>query len=74
MKLTEMRKNLLKQMHAYVIEIGDEELYMDWITLGVPDEPSEEDYNSIAEDDEAWVYICKLFGKLVIAEKEENER
>ena len=74
MKLTEMRKNLLKQMHAYVIEIGDEELYMDWITLGVPDEPSEFDFDSIAEDDESWVYICKLFGKLVIAEKEENER
>lgn len=74
MKLTEMRKNLLKQMHNYVIEIGDEELYMDWITLGVPDEPSEDDFDFIAESDEEWVYICKLFGKLVIAEKEENER
>ena len=74
MNLTEMRKKLLKQMHAYVIEIGDEELYMDWITLGVPDEPSEEDYNSIAKDDGAWVYICKLFDNIVIAEKEENER
>lgn len=74
MKLTEMRKNLLKQMHAYIIAIGDEELYMDWITLGVPDEPSEDDFDFIAESDEEWVYICKLFGKLVIAEKEENER
>lgn len=74
MKLTEMRKNLLKQMHAYVIEMGDEKLYMDWITLGVPDEPSEDDFDFIAGSDEEWVYICKLFGKLVIAEKEENER
>lgn len=69
MNLIEMRKKLLKQMHAYVIEIGDEELYMYWITLGVPDEPSEEDYDSIAKDDGVWVYICKLFNNIVIAEK-----
>lgn len=42
------RVEILKKLHEYFIEIGDEDLYYDWIEFGVPDEPSEEDYNYIA--------------------------
>ena len=59
-----IRKQLLKEMHKYIIEMGDEEIYMDWITLGVPDEPSEDDYEFIAENDDEWNDVCGLFGKL----------
>lgn len=59
------RKDLLKQMHEYVrLHIDDEEAYMDWIVL-VPDEPDEEDFENIAEDEELWKCCCILFGKII---------
>ena len=51
-EMVNIRIKLLKDMHQYIIEIGDEEIYMDWVTLAVPDEPREDDFESIAEDDE----------------------
>lgn len=61
----EQRVQLLKQMNQYIIDLGDEEVYGAWISLGVPDEPTEEDYESIAEERLIWVYVCKLFGQLI---------
>lgn len=61
----EQRIELLKGMNQYIIDLGDEEVYETWISLGVPDEPTEEDYESIAEEREIWVYVCKLFGRLI---------
>ena len=61
----EQRIQLLKQMNQYIIDLGDEEVYGAWISLGVPDEATEEDYESIAEERELWVYVCKLFGQLI---------
>lgn len=49
-KEVEIRVEILKKFHEYFIELGDEDLYMDWIVAGVPDEPSEEDYEYIAND------------------------
>lgn len=63
-ELKKIRINLLKQMNEYICEMGDEEIWMDWITLGVPDEPSEDDYEFIAENDDEWNDICNLFGRL----------
>lgn len=71
-KTIEIRVKLLKGMHQYIIEIGDEDIYMDWVTLAVPDEPREDDFESIAEDDENWVECCSLFGRLVKYDIEEN--
>ena len=61
----EQRIQLLKQMNQYIIDLGDEVVYDGWFSLGVPDEPTEEDYESIAEEREIWVYVCKLFGQLI---------
>lgn len=61
----EQRIELLKGMNQYVIDLGDEEAYDIWFTLGVPDESTEDDYESIAEDLEQWVFICKIFGSIV---------
>ena len=63
-ELVQTRIKMLKEMNKYIIEMGDEEIWMDWITLGVPDEPSEDDYEFIAEDDDEWNNVCDLFGKL----------
>ena len=63
--LIKTRITLLKQMNTYIINLGDEEIWMDWITVGVPDEPCEEDYQYIAENDKSWIDICELFGQLV---------
>lgn len=65
------RKELLKQMNQYIIDLGDEEIWIDWIMVGVPDEPCEEDYQFIAENDNEWVDICKLFGQLIVCAERE---
>ena len=64
-ELVKTRISIAKQMNKYIIDMGNEEIWMDWITVGIPDTPTEEDYESIAEDNEEWMYLCTLFGKLV---------
>ena len=61
-----LRMNLLGGMNYYIIEhIQDEEEFERQITYGVPDEATEEDLETIAEDDELWRACCVLFGELV---------
>ena len=55
----------LKAMHSLMQNANDEEIYMSWITLGVPDEPIEEDFESIAEDDESYNDCFDLFTGLI---------
>lgn len=57
--------NLLKQMNQYIIDMGDEGIWMEWIEKGVPDKPSEGDYEWFAENNEEWKYICDVFGRLI---------
>ena len=66
--LIQLRKKLLKKMNTYIVEMGDEEIWATWITLGVPDAPSEDDYDFIAENDDEWNDVCGLFGKLALEE------
>ena len=63
-EMVAIREKLLKDMHQYIIEMGDEDIYDEWITLAVPDEPTEEDFESIADDDKEWIETCRLFGVL----------
>lgn len=65
MDMTALRIELLKDMHNYIIEMGDEDIYDRWIRDGIPDEPDYEDFELIAIDDDEWIEICILFGKLV---------
>jgi hypothetical protein len=46
------RISVLKAMHTIMINMNNEDAYWCWVTNGVPDEPSEEDYRDIAEDPE----------------------
>lgn len=51
------RVEILKKLHEYFIEIGDEDLYYEWIEWGVPDEPSDEDYNYIASHNQEFCEV-----------------
>ena len=61
----EQRIELLRGMHQYIIDLGDEEAYEPWFTLGVPDEATDDDYEFIAENEGSWREICELFGNLI---------
>lgn len=54
----------LKAMHTLMLYANDEGIYMNWIYL-MPDCPSEEDFESIAIDDEQYNECFDLFIKLI---------
>lgn len=54
----------LKAMHNLMCEANDEGIYMTWIYL-MPDCPAEEDFESIAIDDEQYNECFDLFVKLI---------
>ena len=66
------RIELLKSMNEHIINIGDEDIYDDWFALGVPDEPSYDDYEFIAENDDEYEAVTKLYHALC-AQAEEDE-
>lgn len=55
----------LMAMHELMLNANDEEIYMRWVTTGVPDCPDEGDFEYIAENDEAYHYCFDLFVRLV---------
>lgn len=57
----------LKAMHQLMTEANDEGIYMSWIYL-MPDCPSEEDFESIAIDDEQYNECFDKFVKLIARE------
>lgn len=63
--LQRTRKHLLKEMDVYIKKLGDEDIWLQWIEEGVPDEATEEDYNFIAGNDATWRETCELFGNLI---------
>lgn len=63
-EIIKLRINFLWDFHKYIIELGDEEIYLAWIEEGVPDEPDEDIMREIAEDDEQWVDTVKVFSRL----------
>ena len=63
------RIKLISAMHEIMKSMNNEDAYMEWIYI-VPDEPSEDDFRSIAESDEdmaeceeAFFRIIKRYGK-----------
>lgn len=64
--------NDVKRMNAEIINLGDELYWLDWITLGVPDEATEEDFEWYADDLEEYELLKKLY-KAIMKEATENE-
>ena len=54
--------NLLKQMHNFISNMGDENIYSSWTAFYVPDQPCEEDFEFIVDDAEFWDSTCTAFG------------
>lgn len=65
MDITTLRIGFLKDMHNYIIDMGDDDIYEIWIEEGVPDEPDDEIFEFIASNDDEWREVCTLFGKLI---------
>ena len=64
--MIQTRITLLKQMDSYIRDnIGDEEAFEQWFAYGVPDEATNDDYRSIAEDTVEWTVICEIFGSIM---------
>jgi hypothetical protein len=61
----ERKIELLKDMHNYILDMGDDLVYDIWIRDGVPDEPDDEIFEFIASNDDDWREVCELFGKLI---------
>lgn len=65
MKTRERRIAELKKMNENIINLGDEMIWWDWIEQGIPDEPSEEDYEYIADDFEEYISVVRYYEKLM---------
>lgn len=65
MKTRERRIAELKKMNENIINLGDEMIWWDWIGFAVPDEPSEEDYEYIADDFEEYMSVVRYYEKLM---------
>lgn len=71
-ELIKDRIELLLMMHDYIIEMGDEDIYMYWAQEGVPDCPDDEIIEFIATHDENWVATCKAFAHCINNLEEEG--
>lgn len=69
MKATRLK--LVKEMNAYILNTGDEDIYETWWMVGVPDGADEEDFEFFTDADE-FKELCKLFGKLACRDEKEN--
>lgn len=61
----QLRIRELKAMHETMLHLNNECAYFDWIFLAVPDEPNEDDFESIAESDEEFKDCTKWFLKVL---------
>ena len=57
----------LKAMDTIMRNAEDEQVTMAWLTGGVPDDADDEDYESIAAEDDVYYDICECFSRLVSA-------
>ena len=58
------RYSNLKFMHEDMLHLNNEDGYWEWATVGMPDEPSEWDFISTAEDEEAYIETLKAYWRI----------
>lgn len=59
------RVNLLKAMNRVVETLNDDMAYVEWHSGSIPDEPMEEDFEMVAEDDVSYNTCLKEFKNLI---------
>lgn len=60
-----LRMKQLKLMHELMTMANDETLYETWTMFGVPDEPTEDDFEWFADNNEEFADVFKLFLRLI---------
>lgn len=60
----EERTEIIKEMNDKILETGGEELTYDWFTYAMPENPTEEDFVSIAKDLDLWRNVVAVFCKI----------
>lgn len=68
-EIYETRLKLVHQLHKYIMDTGDEEIFEVWFRCGLPDNPCEEDFEFFAKDAKEFRSLCELFGHLTCNEK-----
>ena len=71
-EMRKVRLDLVHQMHEYIMNAGDEEIYEIWMRDCIPDEPSEEDFEFFADDPTEFRELCTIFGFLACTDELEN--
>jgi hypothetical protein len=67
---TVLKANILGGMDTYIRDvIGDEDIFMRWSVVGVPDGCDEEELMEIAEDDDEFLRICNVWDNLIREER-----
>lgn len=59
-----LKMNILGGMNTYILEKGDEDVMAIWFEKALPDQCTEEDLETIVDDEELWCATCGLFGQL----------
>jgi hypothetical protein len=63
-EIIELRVKILKEMNEYVFnKIGDEDIIDYWLLYGMPDDSEADDFLMVAEDEENWVHVVKVFAR-----------
>lgn len=61
-EIIELRVKILKEMNEYIFNvIGDDDITDYWLMYGMPDDSEDDDFLMVAEDEESWVHIVKVF-------------
>lgn len=63
---------MLRGMHEMVRHLNNEEYYMKWILI-VPDEPQDDDFEFIANDEELFPAVLNLFTRIISRALSSNE-
>lgn len=71
-EMKKIRLQLVHQMHDYIMNTGDEEIYEVWMRDCIPDEPCEEDFEFYADDPIEFRELCSIFGRLACADEKDN--
>lgn len=69
---TSKRVALLKRMHNVMMNIDNEDYYMAWIYI-MPDQPTEEDFLDIAEDEALFNEVLYHYSGIITKAIEEEE-
>ena len=71
-EMYKIRLALVHQMHGYIMNTGDEEIFEVWSRDCLPDNPCEEDFEFFANDANEFRTLCEIFGHLVYCDEKEN--